>query len=103
MEAKDVRWLSHDKATTTLRRCLPSVYKSLDREAEERNDARAAGLAKFSQNYQFVLTLHMMCDVLPHLSDLSKAMQVCTQKTNRKCISASVNYISYVSSFVYFV
>ncbi|XP_052212530.1 zinc finger protein 862-like [Dreissena polymorpha] len=75
VEAKDVRWLSHDKATTTLRRCLPSIYKSLDREAEERNDARAAGLAKFSQNYQFVLTLHMMCDVLPHLSDLSKAMQ----------------------------
>jgi hypothetical protein len=29
-----------------------------------------------SQNYQFVLTLNMMCDVLPHLSDLFKAMQV---------------------------
>ncbi|KAH3702572.1 hypothetical protein DPMN_077596 [Dreissena polymorpha] len=69
-----------------MRRCLPSVYKSLEREAEERNDARAAGLSKFSQNYQFVFTLHMMCDVLPHLSDLSKAMQVYQQNENIKFI-----------------
>ncbi|XP_060604653.1 uncharacterized protein LOC132757398 [Ruditapes philippinarum] len=48
VEAKDVRWLSHDKATTTLRRCLPSVYTSLKRETEEHNDSRAAGLSRFT-------------------------------------------------------
>jgi hypothetical protein len=76
VEAKDVRWLSHDKATTTLRKCLPSIYTSLEREAEERNDARAAGLSVFTQDYRFVLAIHMMCDVLPHLTALSCAMQV---------------------------
>ncbi|XP_060603655.1 E3 SUMO-protein ligase KIAA1586-like [Ruditapes philippinarum] len=75
VEAKDVRWLSHDKATTTLRKCLPSIYTSLEREAEERNDARAAGLSVFTQDYRFVLAIHMICDVLPHLTALSCAMQ----------------------------
>jgi hypothetical protein len=75
-QAKDVRWLSHDKATQTLKKCIPSVITSLEREAEERNDCQAMGLAVFVQTYKFLLTLSMMCDVLPHLSALSKAMQV---------------------------
>ena len=43
-QAKDVRWLSHEKAVDLLRRCLPSVITSLEREAEERNCAQAVGL-----------------------------------------------------------
>ncbi|XP_060585762.1 zinc finger protein 862-like [Ruditapes philippinarum] len=58
VEAKDVRWLSHDKATSTLMKCIPSVFTSLEREAEERNDVRAAGLAKFTQDHRFVMSLH---------------------------------------------
>ncbi|XP_060580037.1 zinc finger protein 862-like [Ruditapes philippinarum] len=77
VEAKDVRWLSHDKATSTLMKCIPSVFTSLEREAEERNDVRAAGLAKFTQNHHFVMSLHMMCDTLPHLTELSTVMHVC--------------------------
>jgi hypothetical protein len=68
VEAKDVRWLFYDQATTTLRKCLPIIYTSLEREAEERNDARAAGLSVFTQDYRFILAIHMMCDVLPHLT-----------------------------------
>ncbi|XP_053409202.1 zinc finger protein 862-like [Mercenaria mercenaria] len=74
-QAKDVRWLSHDKATQTLKLCLPSVIASLEREAKERNDSQAMGLAVFVQTYKFLLTLSMMCDILPHMSALSKAMQ----------------------------
>ena len=44
-QAKDVRWLSHDKATSHLRQCLPSVLTSLEHEAEERHDALASGLS----------------------------------------------------------
>jgi hypothetical protein len=76
VEAKDVRWLSHDKATSTLMKCLPSVFTSLEYDDEER-DVRAAGLAKFTQDHHFVKSLHMMGDTLPHLTELSTAMQVC--------------------------
>lgn len=78
-QAKDVRWLSHDNATRTLARCLPSILASLEREAQERGDAQAMGLSVFMQSYKFIATLMMMRDILPHLSSLSKAMQVNNQ------------------------
>ena len=67
-QAKDVRWLSHDKAVQNLRRCLPSVITSVEREAEERNNAEAAGLAAFVKTYKFVAALYMFSDVLPPTS-----------------------------------
>ena len=74
-QAKDVRWLSHDKAVSNLRRCLPSVITSLEREAEERYNAEASGLAAFVKTYKFVSALYMFCDVLPPLAGLSRAFQ----------------------------
>ena len=74
-QAKDVRWLSHDKAVSNLRRCLPSVITSLEREAVERYNAEASGLAAFVKTYKFVSALYMFCDVLPPLAGLSRAFQ----------------------------
>ena len=42
-QAKDVRWLSHEKAVSNLRRCLPAVLCSLERE--EQKDAIVRPLA----------------------------------------------------------
>ena len=74
-QAKDVRWLSHEKAVSNLRRCLPSVITSLEREAEKRNCAQAAGLVGFIKQYKFVASLYMLSDVLPPLANLSRAFQ----------------------------
>ena len=74
-QAKDVRWLSHDKAVSNLRRCLLSVITSLEREAEERYNVEASGLAAFVKTYKFVSALYMFCDVLPPLAGLSRAFQ----------------------------
>ena len=41
---------------------------SLEREASERHDAQALGLATFVQKYKFVATLLMLSDVLPPLA-----------------------------------
>ena len=46
-KASDVCWLSYEKAVNNLRKCLPSVITSLEREASERHDAQALGLATF--------------------------------------------------------
>lgn len=41
------------------------VITSLEREASERHDAQALGLATFVKSYQFVATLLKLSDVLP--------------------------------------
>ena len=74
-EVKDVRWLFHERAVSNLRRCLPSVIASLEREASERHDAQALGLARFVRKYEFVANLLMLSDSLPPLASLSHAMQ----------------------------
>ncbi|XP_070578683.1 uncharacterized protein [Ptychodera flava] len=74
-QAKAVQWLSHDSACTTINQILPSLMISLQREASERHDPQAAGLSRFVEDWCFIATLKMMCDVLPHLSTLSRSFQ----------------------------
>ena len=74
-QAKDVRWLSHEDAVNNLRKYLRSVITSLEREADERHDAQALGLATFVKTYNFVATLLMLSDILPPLASLSRAFQ----------------------------
>ena len=74
-QAKDVRWLSHERAVSHLRQCLKSVILSLERESTEHNNAEAAGLLSFIRNYNFIASLHMFSDLLPHLAGLSRAFQ----------------------------
>ncbi len=74
-QAKDVRWLSHDKAIKAIVSSLPSLLVSLDREASEKGEPIATGLLKFMKTYKFVACAYLMSDVLPHLSRLSKIFQ----------------------------
>ncbi|XP_077863345.1 zinc finger protein 862-like [Saccoglossus kowalevskii] len=74
-DAKAVRWLSHQRAVNAIRRSLPAVITSLEREASERDNATAAGLVSFIKDYQFIASIHMLSDVLPHLSRLSLLFQ----------------------------
>ena len=73
--ALHVRWLSHEHACQALRRILPSVIVSLDREASERGEPVAAGLSKMIIKYKFVASLYLLCDILPHLNRLSCMFQ----------------------------
>ena len=74
-QAKDVKWLSREKAVTNLRKCFASVITSLEREAEERNCAQAAGLLAFIKKYKFVAALYMLSDILLPLANLSRSFQ----------------------------
>ncbi|XP_006824225.1 zinc finger protein 862-like [Saccoglossus kowalevskii] len=74
-EAKSVRWLSHQRAIDAIRKTLPAVITSLEREAEERGDATAHGLSIFLKQYNFVAAVHMLSDILPHLTRLSLIFQ----------------------------
>ena len=71
-EAKDVRWLSHDQAVQTIRRTLPAVLTALEREGTKNGEPVAIGLVRVMKCYEFVACLYLMCDVLPHLSHLSR-------------------------------
>ena len=74
----DTRWLSHNAACQTLKKVLPAVIVSLEREAEERGEALAVGLCKVVQKYNFIATLYMMCDALPKVSRFSQIFQQST-------------------------
>ena len=51
-----------------LRACFTSVVISLQREGEERGDAKALGLQAMVREYRFVATMLLMCDALPHVT-----------------------------------
>ena len=70
-QAKEVQWLSHEKAVDNLCWCLPSVLSSLEREASERSCAQAHGLAIFVKEFSFVAAVYMLSDLLPPLASLS--------------------------------
>ena len=74
-KAIHTRWLSHDKAVTAIRRTLPSLLTTLEREVAERDDAAARGLVHAIKLYKFVAMLYLLSDVLPHLSTLSLVFQ----------------------------
>ena len=75
LEPSSTRWLSVGNCSLRLKKILPSVIISLDREAEERSDARAAGLHRLITEYQFIATLLLMCDILPIINRLSLIFQ----------------------------
>nr|XP_006811414.1 PREDICTED: zinc finger protein 862-like [Saccoglossus kowalevskii] len=64
------------RAVDAMRRVLPSVITSLERHAEERGDATAHGLSMFVKKYDFIASIHMLSDVLPHLTRLSLIFQI---------------------------
>ena len=65
-----------EQSAKRLKECFCSVVMSLQCEGEERGDAKALGLHKLVTEYRFICTLLLMCDVLPHISHLSKCFQI---------------------------
>ena len=74
-QAKDVRWLSHDKAVSHLRQCFKLVILSLEKEGTERHNTEVAGLLSFIRSYKFIASLYMFSDILPPLARRSRAFQ----------------------------
>ena len=70
------RWLSVDRSVNRLKSCFSSVVISLQREGEERSDAKAVGLTNLVCEYRFVYTMLLLCDALPHVSHLSRCFQI---------------------------
>ena len=69
------RWLSHDQAVTSIRRCLSSLLTALERAAAEDDDATARGVYNAMKTYKFVARLYLLSDVLPILTTLSLVFQ----------------------------
>ena len=63
--AVHTRW--HDQAVTSIRCTLNSLTAALKRAVVENDDAVARGLLHAMKTYKFVVTLYLLCDVLPIL------------------------------------
>ena len=67
-----------EHSVNRLKQKFVSVLMSLQRESEERGDAKALGLHRLMSEYRFIATMLLMCDALPHVSTLSKCFQYST-------------------------
>ena len=74
-QAKDVRWLSHESAISSILRTMQSLIVSLEREGSERDEPAAVGLVKFVRTYYFVACCKLLSKVLPHINRLSLLFQ----------------------------
>ena len=71
----ETRWLSHQNAVNSLRRCLKAVIATVEKEACQ-GDATACGLALEMRKPEFVATLLLLSDVLGILGNLSRTFQL---------------------------
>ncbi|XP_054715342.1 zinc finger protein 862-like [Uloborus diversus] len=69
-----IRWLSLHKAVEVLYKTLDSLMVYLDSQTE-RNDPTAPGLLRSVRHIRFVYITHILNDILPILTNLSKAFQ----------------------------
>ena len=74
-QAKDVRWLSHEAAISSILRTMPSLIASLEREAGERKEPTAVGLVKFMKTYYFIACCRLLSKILPHINRPSLLFQ----------------------------
>ena len=72
-QAKDVRWLSHNRAVSHHRQCLSAVLTSLEKENRDHNNAEVLGLGTCMRKYKLIAALYLFSDVLPPLAGLSRA------------------------------
>ena len=70
------RWLSIEHSVHRIKDCYVSIVLSLEREGTERCEAKAIGLSQLILEYRFVCTMLLLCDVLPHITHLSKCFQI---------------------------
>lgn len=64
-KAAFTRWLSHDKAVTTIRKTSKSLLATLEREVAENDNAIARGLLHAMKSYDFITSVYLLSDVLP--------------------------------------
>ena len=62
-------------AINAIKRSLPSLLCSLEREASEQSDPTAMGLTKLCKTYMFIATLLFMSDILSHVTKISLLFQ----------------------------
>ena len=74
-KAVHTRWLSHDQAVTAIRRTMPSLLATLEKQAVEKKDAVAWSLLSAMTCYNFVVTIYLLSDALPGLTALSLVFQ----------------------------
>ncbi|KAK6181002.1 hypothetical protein SNE40_008951 [Patella caerulea] len=86
-EVHAVRWLSLDRAVQVIYRTYPALVEALAIEAEGHPVAR--GLYAEVEQFKFIAITHLLMDILPFLSKLSKVFQ--TENLDFSSISCNVD------------
>ena len=87
------RWLSTEQSVTRLKGCFISVILSLQREGEERSDAKAVGLSNLITQYRFVCTMLLLCETLPQhfLTSLINQISDCDYSSIPRMLTSTIH------------
>ena len=90
-EWHSVRWLSLEKAVSTIMKTYGAIIVTLDQEAL--NNPTAKGLSKFMATPKYVLVCGFLLDVLKWIEPLNKMFQLCTANfaTIKPLVSATIS------------
>ena len=88
-QVHSVHWLSLEKAVEVIYRTYPALVCALEHEAT--SNPAAKGIIQQVSQYSFIAITHMLMDILPFLSKLSKAFQ--SESTDFSKIQPVVNSI----------
>ena len=77
-KAVHTRWLSHEQAIIAIHHTMPALIVALEREGMENDNVIARRLVTTIKSYNFVATVYLLSDILPHLSVLKLPELVCT-------------------------
>jgi hypothetical protein len=92
VELHTVRWLSLHKAVQVLYTTLDSLIIFLESQVAQGKDATALGLLRAVKNIRFIYITHILIDILPILTKLSKVFQSDTADLSimKPCIDTAI-------------
>jgi hypothetical protein len=98
-EVHSVRWLSLQKAVEVMYRTYPALVVALSHEAA--SNATAKGLLFEVRQFRFIAFTHLLMDILPFLSRLSKVFQTTSLDFSklRPAVESTVNALKDLKTF----
>ena len=95
----DTRWLSLERAVSSLLKVLPGMICALyELAAMNTNDKKSEALAIILGSKEFICTLSLLADVLPVLTNLSTTLQSDVQRDPLLSLIASCRLLRFLQS-----
>ena len=89
VKPSDIRWLSHEKCVSTVKKCYGAIVSALETIYQESHEPEALSISKILSKPSTLFAIYLLDYILPDVSKLSKSLQ--TEKLDLSIISSLVD------------